>query len=94
MVNGLLNSSVTVAAIIFALVIGVVLSSLIISTAWVFYKPLMGGLTLAFCALILYFAIASNPASLTAAESAYEAEIAAGADALAGETFSSDYVVA
>lgn len=56
-VNWLLDGTVAVAAIMFALLVGVIISGLVISIAWVFYKPLVGVLSLIMLAISVYFIV-------------------------------------
>ena len=42
LVGWLLGSIVSIAAMVFAFVVGLILSTLIIAVAWVFFRPLIG----------------------------------------------------
>ena len=55
LVGWLISSVVALAAAIFAIVVGIVLSCLIIAMAWVFYRPLIGASLLVLTGLGIYF---------------------------------------
>ena len=55
LVGWLLGSVVAVAAFVFALVVGSVLSCLVIAIAWVFYRPVIGVLFLTLVGIGVYF---------------------------------------
>ena len=55
LVGSLLGFAVSAAAFIFALVVGLVLSCLVIAIAWVFYRPLIGVSMLVLVAIGVYF---------------------------------------
>ena len=61
LVGWLLGGVVAFAAAIFALVVGVVLSCLVIALAWVFYRPLYGILLLALMGIGVYFIFFFGP---------------------------------
>ena len=55
LVGWLLSGIVTVAAFVFALVVGSVISCLVIAIAWVFYRPLIGFFMLTLMGIGVYF---------------------------------------
>jgi hypothetical protein len=55
LVGSLLGFAVSVAAFIFALIVGLVISCLVIAIAWVFYRPLIGVSLLVLVAIGMYF---------------------------------------
>ena len=55
LVGWLLGGIVAVAAFVFALVVGTVISCLVIAIAWVFYRPLIGVLMLTLAGIGIYF---------------------------------------
>ena len=55
LVGWLLSGIVAVAAVIFAIVVGISISLLTIAVAWVFYRPLIGIMLLALCGAGVYF---------------------------------------
>ena len=63
LVGWLLGGVVAFAAAVFALVVGVVISCLVIALAWVFYRPLYGVLLLALMGIGVYFIFFFGPDS-------------------------------
>lgn len=55
LVGWLLSGIVAIAAVIFAIVVGISISLLTIAVAWVFYRPLIGIMLLALCGAGVYF---------------------------------------
>lgn len=75
----------------FALLVGVMISCLVISIAWVFYKPLVGVLSLIMLAISVYFIVFFSIS--TSSDSSFVEEIGAGEDVLVGKAFSTDNVI-
>ena len=61
LVGWLLGGVVTFAAVVFALIVGVVISCLVIALAWVFYRPVIGVLLLALMGIGIYFIFFFGP---------------------------------
>ena len=61
LVGWLLGGVVAFAAAIFALIVGVVISSLVIALAWIFYRPLYGILLLTLMGIGVYFIFFFSP---------------------------------
>jgi hypothetical protein len=55
LVGALLGGLVSVAAFIFALLVGIIVSVFVIAVAWVFFRPLVGIPLLAFAGVGSYF---------------------------------------
>ena len=61
LVGWLLSGFVTFAAAIFAFVVGIVFSCLVLALAWVFYRPLYGILLLVLMGIGVYFIFFFGP---------------------------------
>ena len=55
LVGSLMSFAVAIAAFIFAFVVGLVLSCLVIAIAWLFYRPLVGASLLLLVGIGIYF---------------------------------------
>ena len=86
LVGWLLGGIVAVAAFIFALVVGSVISCLVIAIAWVFYRPLIGILMLTMVGLGVYFAFFFDAESLNS----LEGEITSAEANLTGDSVETD----
>ena len=80
LVGWLLSGVVTIAAFVFAFIVGLVLSLLVICIAWVFHRPLIGILMLTLVGIGVYFIFFFDVESFS---SSVEAEVTSEVDKLA-----------